>query len=70
MNYKMLYGELVKILTNVVENNIYGSVEIFFEKGKVTQITQRIIKKVHHQDVEESSGINLEQTDISQHNID
>ena len=33
-----------------MENNIYGSVEIFFEKGKVTQITQRIIKKVHPDD--------------------
>ena len=48
MVYKTLYGDLIKILTNVVDNNIYGSVEIFFEKGKVTQITQRIIKKVQH----------------------
>lgn len=50
MTYQTFYKDLVKILTQVVENNIYGSVEIFFEKGKVTQITQRIIKKVHHHD--------------------
>ena len=50
MTYQTLYKDLIKILTNVVEHNIYGSVEIFFEKGKVTQITQRTIKKVHHND--------------------
>lgn len=48
MTYKTFYSDLIKILAKVVEDNIYGSVEIFFEKGKVTQITQRIIKKVNH----------------------
>lgn len=47
MIYKSLFEDLITILTNVVENNIYGSVEIFFEKGEVTQITQRTIKKVN-----------------------
>ncbi|MBI2020745.1 hypothetical protein HYS94_05050 [Candidatus Daviesbacteria bacterium] len=50
MMYKTLYRDLIKILTHVVDNNIYGSVEIFFEKGRVTQITQRIIKKVQQPD--------------------
>lgn len=48
MAYKILSEDLIEILVTVVKNNIYGSVEIFFEKGKVTQITQRIIKKVAH----------------------
>lgn len=48
MNYKIFTKELIRILTHVAEHNIYGSVEIFFENGKVTQITQRIINKIHH----------------------
>ncbi len=48
MIYKTLFEDLLTILTHVFENNIYGSVEIFFEKGVVTQITQRTIKKVRH----------------------
>lgn len=48
MTYKILSEELVAILVDVVKNDIYGSVEIFFEKGKITQVTQRIIKKVNH----------------------
>ena len=47
MTPKSLSDHLLKILANVVKNDIYGSIEIFFEKGKVTQITQRTIKKVH-----------------------
>lgn len=34
------------ILSKAVEERIYGSIEIYFEEGKVTQITQRIINKV------------------------
>lgn len=48
MNYKTLFENLVAILTNVFKNGVYGSVEIFFEKGRVTQITQRTIKKINH----------------------
>lgn len=35
------------ILSKAVEGKIYGSIEIYFEDGRVTQITQRIINKVH-----------------------
>lgn len=38
---------LLKILTEAVKNKIYGSVEIYFEEGKMTQVTQRIINKMH-----------------------
>jgi hypothetical protein len=41
--------DLLKILLKAAENKIYGSVEVYFEAGKVTQITQRIIKKVTQQ---------------------
>ncbi len=39
-------GDLLKIITKSVENKIYGSVEIYFEEGKITQVTQRIINKM------------------------
>lgn len=38
--------DLIKILIKSMESQIYGSVEIYFEAGQVTQITQRIINKV------------------------
>lgn len=38
--------DLTKILSDASEKKIYGSVEIFYENGVITQITQRIIKKV------------------------
>lgn len=67
VTYKTLYGDIIKILAKVVENNIYGSVEIFFEKGKVTQITQRIIKKVRHD--ENNYGVN-QKSSTGSHAID
>lgn len=68
MTHQTLYKDLIKILTHVVEHNIYGSVEIFFEKGKVTQITQRIIKKVHRDD--NHYDINQKHSSTGQHTID
>lgn len=68
MTYQTLYKELVKILTHVVEHNIYGSVEIFFEKGKVTQITQRTIKKVHPDD--NNYGISEKHQTSGPHTVD
>jgi hypothetical protein len=38
--------ELFKILSKASKNKIYGSVEVFFEAGNITQITQRIINKL------------------------
>ncbi|MFH0936826.1 MAG: hypothetical protein V1808_00860 [Candidatus Daviesbacteria bacterium] len=64
MIYKAFFEDLITILTHVVENNIYGSVEIFFEKGEVTQITQRTIKKVHHPDSHSNFDINQKQSPI------
>lgn len=44
---KNISQDLVRILGKAVENKMYGSVEIFFEAGSVTQITQRIINKIN-----------------------
>ena len=40
--------QFLKIISKSVERRIYGSVEIYFENGQITQITQRIINKVGH----------------------
>jgi hypothetical protein len=43
---KGVLDELVSILEKIRDNKVYGSVELFFEEGEITQITQRIIRKV------------------------
>lgn len=43
---KLISQEIVEIFKKIREGRIYGSVEIYFEEGEATQITQRIIKKV------------------------
>jgi len=39
-------AELIDILTKAAESKIYGSVEIYYEAGNITQITKREIKKM------------------------
>jgi hypothetical protein len=38
--------DLANILVKAMDTKIYGSVEVYFEAGKITQITQRIINKI------------------------
>lgn len=45
-NQKAVLDDLASILNKIKSNKVYGSVEIFFEEGEITQITQRIINKV------------------------
>lgn len=46
MNKSPFATELVEILSKAVNNKMYGSVEVYFENGLITQVTQRIIKKI------------------------
>lgn len=47
MNFQKSFSQdLLKIVSKAVNNKIYGSVEIYFEAGSITQITQRIINKI------------------------
>ena len=50
MDEKSFVRDLIKILSHDVGSRIYGSIEIFFEEGRITQITQRIISKVYKQE--------------------
>ena len=48
MDNNRLVNGLLKILAKAISKKMYGSIELYFEGGKVTQITQRIINKVYH----------------------
>ena len=48
-------ADLIDIINKIREHKIYGSVEIYFEAGEVTQITQRIINKVKKVDVKKKT---------------
>lgn len=45
---KKVSKDLTKILIKAIQKKIYGSVEVYFEGGNITQITQRIINKVQN----------------------
>lgn len=63
-NSKKISEDLVAIINNAVGSRIYGSVEIYFEDGKVTQVTQRIIRKISHKDEKKANSLKS-QTAIS-----
>jgi len=43
---KKVEEDILNILSKAEEAQMYGSIEIYIEGGNVTQITQRIIKKI------------------------
>jgi hypothetical protein len=46
MDSKNPTTDLLNILSKAMDANMYGSVEVYLEDGQITQITQRIIKKI------------------------
>ncbi len=40
---------LSDILAKALDNKVYGSVEIYYQAGKIIQVTERIIKKIDQQ---------------------
>jgi len=48
MDNNRLINGLLKILSKAMAKKMYGSIELYFEAGKITQVTQRIINKVYH----------------------
>lgn len=63
---KDLSQDIAKILNKAADNKMYGSVEIYFENGAITQITQRIINKVKKID----KKIKVEQEKFTAKNIE
>lgn len=52
---KKISADFINIIIKAIENKIYGSIEVYFEEGRVTQITQRIIKKVSYHSVDKEA---------------
>lgn len=38
--------DLLNILSKAMDSKVYGSIEIYLEEGQITQISQRVIKKI------------------------
>jgi len=38
--------DLLNILSKAMDAKVYGSIEIYLEDGQITQISQRVIKKI------------------------
>lgn len=64
---KDLSQDIANILNKAADNKMYGSVEIYFEDGTITQITQRIINKVSRVRKEE---VKIKQEKYSTKNIE
>lgn len=58
-NYSLVSKQILKIVTQAVTKKIYGSIEIYFEAGKVTQVTQRIINKIQKKEQRKENNLNL-----------
>ena len=52
---KLISDDVLAVLDKAVEKGIYGSIEFYFEKGKITQITERVIKKIRNETSAEHS---------------
>lgn len=57
---KNISEKVLKLLNKIRQNKIYGSVEVYFEGGEITQVTQRIISKIN-----KTSKVNPEKNKIS-----
>jgi hypothetical protein len=38
--------DLLNMLSKAMDGKVYGSIEVYLEEGQITQISQRIIKKI------------------------
>ena len=57
--------QFMKIVSQAFAKKMYGSIEVYFEAGRVTQVTQRIINKIHRKDQNKKENITVERKDIS-----
>lgn len=38
--------DLLNMLSKAMDSKVYGSIEVYLEEGQITQISQRVIKKI------------------------
>lgn len=58
-NSSELSKQILKIVTQAVAKKIYGSIEVYFEAGRVTQVTQRIINKVRSRKQQKNEDVRI-----------
>lgn len=58
--------DLLNILSKAMDSKVYGSIEIYLEGGQITQISQRVIKKIKKT---HSHDINVKKTSISDRQV-
>lgn len=43
--------DLLNILSKAMDAKVYGSIEVYLEEGQITQISQRVIKKIKRKSI-------------------
>lgn len=51
--------DLLNILSKAMDSKVYGSIEIYLEEGQITQISQRVIKKIKKRNSTSSHQVRL-----------
>lgn len=62
--------DLLNILSKAMDAKVYGSVEVYLEDGQITQISQRIIKKIKKATAASSHQIRVKKTKSNAKNSD
>lgn len=63
-------NDLLNIISKAMDAKVYGSVEVYLEDGQITQISQRIIKKIRRNEsqqpqIKKSSSLKNPESEIT-----
>ena len=54
--------DLLNILSKAMDAKVYGSIEVYLEEGQITQISQRVIKKIKRTNANSSHQIRIKKS--------
>lgn len=60
--------DLLNILSKAMDSKVYGSIEVYLEDGQITQISQRVIKKIRKQAASSTHVVRLKKTTATKKN--
>lgn len=60
--------DLLNILSKAMDAKVYGSIEIYLEEGQITQISQRVIKKIKKPNRSENHQIKVKRSAVIRKN--
>lgn len=58
--------DLLNILSKAMDAKVYGSIEVYLEEGQITQISQRVIKKIKRVTVPASHQVRVRKSTIKE----